>query len=188
MNEQDLQAIAEHIYRYAPCKPKLAMDRLMNIELIRNTYTKGTLFNMLQGTRRILKDGKIKSGMPKWLADKVLALAAKEPAPQAEPAMDVPQTPYEKYTKLTKDYEQVQNFINEQIEKLEKAKKEYDKSCDDKIQYWNRQIILLGSEYRKLSEEILKGGLSSLLYNIDNDDKPPFNICIEKDNDDIIIF
>lgn len=162
MNEQDLQAIAEHIYRYAPCKPRLAMDRLMNIELIRNTYTKGTLFNMLQGTRRILKDGKIKSGMPKWLADRILTLAAKEPAQQAEPTMDekpVRMTPQEQLIKLDTDMKKTEEYIsskiaetNTQIYKLQKIEN-----------YWQDQRRALEEEYKTLKSEILKQGTYDLL-------------------------
>lgn len=56
--QEDLYLITEHLVRYAPAKPSIAIPRLLNIEIIRNTYTKSTLYNVFSGVRHTLKTGR----------------------------------------------------------------------------------------------------------------------------------
>lgn len=163
MKPEDLQEIAKQLIRYAPAKPKLGMDRLLKIELFRNNFSKSTIYNMCIGTRRLIKDGHRIKSMPKELTEEILRQIDKPAEPQqAEPAMAIPQTPYEKYTKLITDYKKVGDFIQERIEEIKKSKEEYMEACDEKITYWEYQAGSLANEYRKLSEEILKQGTYDL--------------------------
>lgn len=58
IKQEDLYLITEHLVRYAPAKPSIAIPRLLNIEVIRNTYTKSTLYNVFNGVRHTLKTGR----------------------------------------------------------------------------------------------------------------------------------
>ena len=58
LNKDDYIIIAKYLYKYATCKPSIAVKQLLNIDIFRNNYSKSTIYNLLIGARRTLKDGK----------------------------------------------------------------------------------------------------------------------------------
>lgn len=75
MSNDDKQTIAKLLVRYSSTRPKVALQRLMGVELIRNNMTKKSLYNMLLATKRILfKDGKRSSYMGKEWYKRVLSI------------------------------------------------------------------------------------------------------------------
>lgn len=156
MNEIDLKEIAKHLARYATCKPKLAIDRLMKVELIRNNYTKATLYNLIVGTRRLKKDGHITRGMPKELAGYIQEIF------NAEPMGEQPITQPKELT-LEEQLAKLENNYNIQKDIYEKQIEEYNnsiKTMEDKTSEIKNLLDILNGVYyeqrRTLSYEYMK--------------------------------
>lgn len=157
MTDINLKEVAKHIARYATCKPKLAMDRLMRIELIRNNYSKTTLYNFVVGARRMKKDGYINKAMPKELAKEIQTYFDNPNSMAEEPIVEQKElTLEEQLAKLENNYDTQRGIYEKQIE-------EYDNSIqtmkDKREQIQNLLDILNGVYYeqrRTLSYEYMK--------------------------------
>ena len=119
MTDINLKEIAKHIARYATCKPKLAMDRLMRIELIRNNYSKTTLYNFVVGARRMKKDGYINKAMPKELAKEIQAYFDNPNSMADEPIVEPKElTLEEQLANMKTKYNQQVEYYDKQIQQI----------------------------------------------------------------------
>ena len=106
LTDEDIMCIARHLVRYANCKPALATKRLLEIELIRNNYTKQTVYNLVTGTRRLIKDGSFGSGMTKEMAGAVRKVLNEQAAAKNEPSQAEPQeSPTEVLVRMKKNFD-----------------------------------------------------------------------------------
>lgn len=151
MNKEYLPIIAEYIYRYSPARPKLAMDRLMKVEVIRNNLSKTTVYNMLIGVKRYLREGKINRGISKELINEVQKLKETRGIPQ-EITEEQPKEP-------TID-EQIQH-LNNQFEVAEQQLDAVIDCIDNKIEELQQQKKetehlkhILGVEYNQLYNQL----------------------------------
>lgn len=145
MTDINLKEVAKHIARYATCKPKLAIDRLMRIELIRNNYSKATLYNFIVGARRMKKDGYINKAMPKELAKEIQAYFDNPNSMADEPIV-----------------EQKELTLEEQLANMETKYNQQVEYYDKQIQQMTDTIIDLENKRGTIDE--LKNSLKAVYY------------------------
>lgn len=160
MNKEYLPIIAEYIYRYSPARPKLAMDRLMKVEVIRNNLSKTTVYNMLIGVKRYLREGKINRGMSKELINEIQKLKETRGIPQ--------EITKEQPKELTID-EQIQH-LNNQFEVAEQQLDAVIDCIDNKIEELQQQKKetehlkqALGIEYNQLYNQLFSAKAKLML-------------------------
>lgn len=166
LTDEDIMCIARHFVRYANCKPKLATKRLLEIELIRNNFSKCTVYNYITGTRRLIKDGSIGSGMTKEMADavrKILAEQDKAPAPE-QPAKEPQESPTEVLVRLKKNYDETYAKYDEIAAKLQDEKDAKMEEYDNAMQLVRQQQQALGMAFQKMCSELMEVEARGLLW------------------------
>ena len=161
---EDVMTIARYLVRYANCKPKLSMQRLMEVELIRNNYTKASVYNFCTGTRRLIKDGVVGSGMTGEMAEAVRKVL-KEQEAKNEPSQAQPvESPTEVLVRLKKNFDKNCAKYAEIIAQLkdEKARKMIE--YDDAIKLVEYQMDSLSGAFQKMSAEIMEVEARGLLW------------------------
>jgi SMC interacting uncharacterized protein involved in chromosome segregation len=160
MNKEYLPTIAEYIYRYSPARPKIAMDRLMKVEVIRNNLSKTTVYNMLIGVKRYLREGKINRGISKELINEIQKLKETRGIPQ-----DITE---EQPKELTID-EQIQH-LNNQFEVATQQLDAVIDCIDNKIEELQEQKEktehlkrILGIEYDQLYNQLFSAKAKQML-------------------------
>ena len=165
LTDEDIICIARHLVRYANCKPALATKRLLEIELIRNSFSKQTIYNYITGTRRLIKDGTIGSGITQELANAVRKVL-NEQAAGKEPIHTAPQeeSPTEVLVRLKKNFDKNCAKYAEIIAQLkdEKARKMIE--YDDAIKLVEYQMDSLSGAFQKMSAEIMEVEARGLLW------------------------
>ena len=161
MKQEDLPTLAEYLIRYATVRPKLAMDRLLKVELIRNNLSKTSLYNMIIGTRRLIKNGKINKGMPISLAKEIQRqLNNSTEQPKEQPIKEEKVlTPYEQYQQLMADFGEINNFIANRVQEIYLQIGE----LENEKEYWRIQMEEVEQQKKKLEQEILEHGCSEIL-------------------------
>ena len=164
MNKEYLPIIAEYIYRYSPARPKIAMDRLMKVEVIRNNLSKTTVYNMLIGVKRYLREGKINRGISKELINEIQKLKETRGIPKEITEEITKEQPKE----LTID-EQIQH-LNNQFEVAEQQLDTVIDCIDNKIEELQQQKKetehlkqILGIEYNQLYNQLFSAKAKLML-------------------------
>lgn len=161
---EDIMTIARYLVRYANCKPGLATKRLLEIELIRNNFSKCTVYNYITGTRRLIKDGSFGSGITKEMADAVRKVlneqsAGKEPV-QAEPQ----ESPTEVLVRLKKNYDETYAKYDDIVAKLQDEKDAKMEEYDNAMQLVRQQQQALGMAFQKMCSELMEVEARGLLW------------------------
>lgn len=165
LTDEDVMCIARHLVRYANCKPALATKRLLEIELIRNNFSKCTVYNYITGTRRLIKDGTFGSGMTKEMADAVRKVLNEQADAKNEPSQALPQeSPTEVLVRLKKNFDKNCAKYAEIIAQLkdEKARKMIE--YDDAIKLVEYQMDSLSGAFQRMSAEITEVEARGLLW------------------------
>lgn len=164
LTDEDVICIARHFVRYANCKPKLATKRLLEIELIRNNFSKCTVYNYITGTRRLIKDGVVGSGMTHEMAEAVKKVL-NEQAAGKEPVHAEPQeTPVEVLARLKKNYDESYAKYDELAAKMLEEKDAKMAEYDNAMQLIRQQQTALGFAYTKMSQEIMEVEARGILW------------------------
>lgn len=166
LTDEDTMCIARHLVRYAICKPGLATKRLLEIELIRNNFSKQTIYNYITGTRRLIKDGSFGSGITKEMADavrKVLNEQDKAPAPE-QPAKEPKESPTEVLVRLKKNYDESYAKYNDIIAQLQDEKEAKMEEYDNAMQLVHQQQQALGMAFQKMCSELMEVEARGLLW------------------------
>ena len=160
LTEDDKLCVARYLVRYADALPGTALKRVMEIELLRNNYTKNTLYNMLRGVRQIKRRGTIPKNniLNKELAALVLKLMDKEPAP-ATNNVHVP-TAKELYKKKLAEYDKIKKYFQSETTRLEEVieKAQEEKEKLEKVMFrlgHKKQEELQAAEVAMYEEKIL---------------------------------
>lgn len=162
---EDVMTIARYLVRYAGCKPKIAMQRLMEVELIRNNYTKASVYNFCIGTRRLIKDGSFGSGMTKEMADAVRKVLNEQTAAKNEPVQAEPQeSPTEVLVRLKKNYDETYAKYDDIVAKLQDEKDAKIAEYDNAMQLVRQQQQALGMAFQKMCSELMEVEARGLLW------------------------
>lgn len=164
LTNEDVMCIARHFVRYANCKPKLATKRLMEVELIRNNFSKCTVYNYVTGTRRLIKDGSLGSGMTKEMADAVRKVLS-EQSTEKEPVQAAPQeSPTEVLVRLKKNYDETYAKYDDIVAKLQDEKDAKMEEYDNAIHLVRQQQQALGMAFQKMCSELMEVEARGLLW------------------------
>lgn len=164
LTNEDVMCIARHFVRYANCKPKLATKRLLEIELIRNNFSKCTVYNYVTGTRRLIKDGSLGSGMTKEMADAVRKVLSEQSA-EKEPVQAAPQeSPTEVLVRLKKNYDETYAKYDDIVAKLQDEKDAKMEEYDNAMHLVRQQQQALGMAFQKMCSELMEVEARGLLW------------------------
>ena len=154
INYDDLYVILSYIYKFKDCKPRLAMKKLLEIDVVKNNYTKTSLYNLFHCVKAYINDGNIRKLLSKTkieILNKIHQEHEQEKPVYTEnvsaPSEPLRITPEQELQKLKDQYEKLQEFrINKSHEyrqKQEELKKEFDLFMDtsgDMLDEMIRQI------------------------------------------------
>lgn len=162
---EDIMTMARYLVRYANCKPKIAMQRLMEVELIRNNYKKASVYNFCTGTRRLIKDGVVGSGMTEEMADAVRKVLNEQAAAKNEPSQALPQeSPTEVLVRLKKNYDETYAKYDDIVAKLQDEKDAKMEEYDNAIHLVRQQQQALGMAFQKMCSELMEVEARGLLW------------------------
>ena len=166
ITKDDYTIIAKYLYRYSSCKPSIAIQRLLNIDIFRNNYTKTTIYNLLIGARRALKDGQKNKYFSQTIFNLLLDMKEKKiyrevdeqtmnESTMNESIMD------ESIMDTQKPAEAPKPSIEEMIEEIkkqkEKLKEVYEKTKEEKEQLINnikKELEILHSAYAQAEVDL----------------------------------
>ena len=169
VKQDDLYVILQWVYKYRDCKPKLALEKLQEIDVVRNNYSKNSLYNVFHSVKTYFKTGKIRKVLTETHIE-ILEQLRKEyedgKPVYTEPVKSKVQeviklTPEQELQKLKDQYNKLMDLrVNKEHEyrkKQEQLKKEFDlfmDTSDDMLDEMQNQIKFLQREV--LRGQILK--------------------------------
>ena len=161
VKQDDLYVILQWIYKYRDCKPSLAMEKLQKIDVVRDNYSKNSLYNLFHCCKTYLKTGKAR----KLLSEKHIEILEqlKKQYEDGKPVYTEPVkskvqevvklTPEQELQKLKDQYNKLmdlrENKTHEYHKKQEQLKKEFDLFMDtsgDMLDEMIRQVQFLEKE------------------------------------------
>jgi hypothetical protein len=132
-NAEDTQLLAKLMVKYAPMSPSKAIKELLEIDFIKNNFSKNTIYNYLQGTRSLIKTGYPTRCIPKDLVQVIEKIKKQDKEEQP------------------KYLERIANAVERKIKNRVKTTEELIQELDEKY----KEIKTKASEVRiKIANEI----------------------------------
>lgn len=167
LKKEDYITIARYLYKYANCLPSIAMKRLLNVDIFRNNYTKSTIYNLLLGTRRTLKDGKRNKYFAQTIYNLILDIKENKISKELnepntdETTMDKQKTIETQKLSIAEAIEEIKKQKEKLKENYEKIKEEKQKlkyfiteEADKKTEQINQELKILTIAYEKAEKDL----------------------------------
>lgn len=171
-SEQDLYVVLSWMYKYRGCMPKLATKKLLEIDVVRNNFSRSSIYHMMCGVRSYINEGNRTSHLGKvhrQILDRIHLEHENEKPVYTEPVTKkqeaVKLTPEQELQKLKDQYnklvdlrEQRHKQIQEQINKLCNERDLFMQTSGEMMDEITRQIQFL-------EREVLRGQILKELNN-----------------------